>query len=88
LGGEAELVEKADVARLRGCEPRANDVAVPLQTHFANVAEARILQQLGELRIPKRGLAEIDMEACVKEALHVRERDRARRRQLADDFLG
>mmetsp|Transcript_78982 Transcript_78982/g.221409 ORF Transcript_78982/g.221409 Transcript_78982/m.221409 type:complete len:314 (-) Transcript_78982:17-958(-) len=50
-------------------------MACGLQLHLTEVADARVLQQLGQLRMSQRRLAELDAKARAEEALQVRQGD-------------
>mmetsp|Transcript_68348 Transcript_68348/g.179198 ORF Transcript_68348/g.179198 Transcript_68348/m.179198 type:complete len:240 (+) Transcript_68348:808-1527(+) len=57
---------------------RDDDVAVALEPHAADVAQAPVLEQLGELGVAQGRLAQLQAEARAEEALEVGERDRLR----------
>mmetsp|Transcript_56616 Transcript_56616/g.166217 ORF Transcript_56616/g.166217 Transcript_56616/m.166217 type:complete len:398 (-) Transcript_56616:825-2018(-) len=67
------LLRLLQVLRLAG----HHDVAVAAQLHRADVAQALVLQQLGELGVPERRLAELHVEARPEYSLDVRERNGA-----------
>mmetsp|Transcript_77125 Transcript_77125/g.223846 ORF Transcript_77125/g.223846 Transcript_77125/m.223846 type:complete len:222 (+) Transcript_77125:1101-1766(+) len=76
------------VALRRASVQRHHHVAMSLQAHGADVMQARVLEQLGELGVPERGLRELQMEAGSEKPLHVRERHKlGSLRHGGDDLL-
>jgi hypothetical protein len=47
---------------------------MPVKLNGAHTTETFILQKLGELRVTQSRLAQVEVEARAKEALHIRER--------------
>mmetsp|Transcript_33904 Transcript_33904/g.101077 ORF Transcript_33904/g.101077 Transcript_33904/m.101077 type:complete len:503 (+) Transcript_33904:617-2125(+) len=71
---------------VRGLE-RHHHVALALQPHGTDVTEARVLEQLGELRVPEGRLAELRVELGAEDALDVGEGDGTLPRSEAPEDL-
>mmetsp|Transcript_39984 Transcript_39984/g.119687 ORF Transcript_39984/g.119687 Transcript_39984/m.119687 type:complete len:306 (+) Transcript_39984:574-1491(+) len=76
-GSGSQVLGEADLAARVRLLQRAHDVAVALQPHRTDVAQARILQQLRELGVPEGCLAELRVEPGPEQPLHVGQGDRA-----------
>mmetsp|Transcript_22713 Transcript_22713/g.71882 ORF Transcript_22713/g.71882 Transcript_22713/m.71882 type:complete len:490 (+) Transcript_22713:562-2031(+) len=86
-GSGSQVLGEADLAARVRLLQRAHDVAVALQPHRTDVAQARILQQLRELGVPEGCLAELRVELGAEDALDVGEGDGTLPRSEAPEDL-